>query len=226
VRDDAWLAERLGLAALWWEPGDDPAAVAAAARARAPAFAQARVPAADVAALAALHDAGFGVVDATVTMAGRGPSAATDAGVEVRDAVPGDAPVLLDVAERHYDVSRFHLDPAIPDAVAGAVKRAWLQAYFDGTRGDRLLTALAGGRPAGFLAGLRRADGTWIVDLVAVHPRARGRGAGRALVAALAPAGERVEAGTQLANVGALRFYGGLGFTIAATAYVLHLHAR
>jgi predicted GNAT family acetyltransferase len=225
VRDDPWLAELLGCPVLWWEAGDDPEAVAAAANDRAPAFAQARVPAADVAVLGTLQDAGFRVVDVTVTMTGRPTCPAPAIGIEVRDAVADDAPALLDLAEHQYDVSRFHLDPAIPAATAGAIKRAWLQAHFDGTRGDRLLTATGDGRPLGFLAGLTRADGTRIVDLTAVHAQARGRGAGGALVAALAPAGERVEAGTQLANAGALRFYVGLGLTVGAGAYVLHLHA-
>jgi ribosomal protein S18 acetylase RimI-like enzyme len=223
MREDPWLARRLDHAALWWEEGDDPLAVAAAARDRAPAFAQARVPTTAVAALAALQDAGFRVVDATVTMAGSAP-AAMQHDFEIRDAAPGDAPALLEIAERHYGVSRFHLDPAIPDATAGAIKRAWLQAYFDGARGDRLLTAQRDGHAAGFLALLLR-DGVGIVDLVAVHPQQRGAGAGRALVGALGGLTQRVEAGTQLANAGALRFYASLGFTVAATAYVLHLHA-
>lgn len=225
MRDDPWLAERLDRAALWWEPGDDPGAVAATARERAPAFAQARVPAADVAVAGALQEAGFRVVDATVTMAGAvsGPALADD--VEVRDAGHADAAALLDLAEHHYGVSRFHLDPAIGDATAGAVKRAWLQAYFDGTRGDRLLAATRADRPLGFLAGIVRPGGTRVVDLVTVHPEGRRTGAGRALVAALAPNGEVVEAGTQLANIGALRFYSTLGLAVIGSSFVLHLHA-
>lgn len=226
MREDTWLAHHLGHAALWWEDGDDPRAVAAAARERAPALAQARVSSADVTSLVALQDAGFRVIDATVTMAGAAPPTGTT-GFDVRDAVADDAPALLEIAERHYGVSRFHRDPAIPDATAGAIKRAWLSAYFDGERGDRLLCAARDGRPGGFLALLLR-DGVGIVDLVAVHPDARGAGAGRALVGAIAGVAERVErveAGTQLANEGAQRFYASLGFTVAATAYVLHLHA-
>jgi ribosomal protein S18 acetylase RimI-like enzyme len=225
VRDDPWLAQRLGRAALWWQDGDDPGRVAAAARERAPALAQARVPADAVATLGELQDAGFRVVDATVTMAGRPAQAAAGDGIVIRDAVAPDAAALLEIAERHYGVSRFHLDPAIADDVAGAIKRSWLQAYLDGERGERLLAADREGRAAGFLALLRRGDGVGIIDLVAVHPQLRGTGAGTALVGALAPAFERIEAGTQLANTGALRFYASLGFTVAATAYVLHLHA-
>jgi len=225
VRDDPWLAKRLGRAALWWQDGDDPAQVAAAARERSPALAQARVAADAVATLGELQTVGFRVVDATVTMTGAAPPTASSKGIQIRDATPQDAPALLELAARHYGVSRFHLDPAISDELAGAIKRSWLQAYFDGGRGDRLLTADRDGRAMGFLALLRRDDGVAIIDLVAVHPELRMHGAGGALVAALAPGFECIEAGTQLANTGALRFYERLGFTVAATAYVLHLHA-
>jgi ribosomal protein S18 acetylase RimI-like enzyme len=224
VRDDSWLAERLGRAALWWEDGDDPEWVAASARERAPALAQARVACDRVEAIIALQDAGFRVVDATVRVAGPAPRPRGGGAVTVRDAEPADAAALLDIAEHHYGVSRFHLDPAISDAVAGALKRDWLQAYFEGTRGDRLLTAVRDGRPVGFLALIRRGD-VGVIDLIAVHPTDRGAGAGAALVGALGASCARVEAGTQLANYGALRFYGRLGFGVAAGAHVLHLHA-
>lgn len=224
MREDLWLAERLGRAALWWDAGDDPAAVAAAARDRAPAMAQARVPSAEVATLTPLEDAGFRVVDVTVTMAGP-PVAPSETGVEVGDATAQDVPALLEIAERHYGVSRFHLDPRVGGAVAGAIKRDWLQAYADGTRGDQLLAARAAGRAIGFLARIRRDDGTDVIDLIAVHPEHRGAGVGEALVAALSPPGGRVEAGTQASNALAVRFYERLGFAFRASAYVLHLHA-
>jgi ribosomal protein S18 acetylase RimI-like enzyme len=224
VREDPWLAERLGRAALWWDAGDDPAAVAAAARERAPAMAQARVPTGEVATVAPLEDAGFRVVDVTVVMAGP-PVARRDGGVEVGDATAEDVPALLEIAEHHYGVSRFHLDPRVPVAVAGAIKRDWLRAYVDGTRGDQLLAARAGGRPIGFLARMRRSDGADIIDLIAVHPDHRGAGAGEALVSALAPSAGRIEAGTQASNTGAVRFYERLGFGLQSSAYVLHLHA-
>ena len=223
MREDRWLAERLGRAALWWDAGDDPAAVADAARERAPAMAQARVATHDVATVALLQDAGFRVVDVTVTMTGP-PVARWDAGVEVGDATAQDVPGLLEIAERHYGVSRFHLDPRLSTAVAGAIKRDWLQAYVDGERGDQLLAARAGGRAIGFLARIRRADGADVIDLIAVAPEHRGAGVGVALVAALAPSGGRIEAGTQASNSRAVQFYERLGFSFSASAYVLHLH--
>lgn len=223
MRDDSWLAGRLNQSALWWESGDDPAAAAVIARERSPSFAQARVGVDEVATVAALENAGFRVVDVTVTMVGTSCGRPVTAGVEVSEATPEDLPDLLDIAENHYGVSRFHLDPLVPDGVADRIKRDWLEAYVDRTRGDCLLAARRDGRAIGFLAQISQPDRTEIIDLIAVHTAQRGAGAGAALIGELA--GRRIQAGTQASNLGALRFYGRLGFEPAAAAYVLHLHS-
>jgi ribosomal protein S18 acetylase RimI-like enzyme len=224
LREDAWLAERLGCPVLTFEDGDDPAAVARAAAERAPAFAQAKVPTADVATAAALQDAGFRVVDVNVTLSR--PAAGGEMPSDVGSAAERDREPVLEIAGRHYDVSRFHLDAGIGVEAANAIKRDWVAAYLDGARGERLLVVRRGGRAVGFLAVLAPSEGVRVIDLIAVHPDARGAGAGRALVEALLAAGEgRVDVGTQIANTGALRFYERLGFVVKDTRYVLHLHA-
>jgi len=224
VVEDAWLAERLGRPVLTFEAGDDPAQVARAAAARAPAFAQAKIATAEVATAAALQDAGFRVVDVNVKLSRR--AGGCDAPEAVGSATEADREAVLDIAERHYDVSRFHRDAAIPTAVANAIKRDWAAAYLDGRRGERLLVVRRDRRTVGFLAVLAPSAGLRVIDLVAVHPDARGSGAGRALVGALLASGDgRVDVGTQIANTGALRFYERLGFLVGETRYVLHLHA-
>jgi len=217
VRDDPWLAERLGRPAITVEAQDDPDVSAAA-------FLQTRVPTSDVARVGALERAGWSVIDVTVTLA-REPGFEPRAGVwSVDTAVAGDRDGLLAIAQDDYDVSRFHLDPQIPGAVARRIKHDWLAACLDGKRGDRVLVAAGDDGPAGFLAVLRT-PATQVIDLIAVRAAARGTGAGRALVAhLLAESGETVEVGTQIANVGALRFYETLGFTARDTRYVLHRH--
>jgi GNAT superfamily N-acetyltransferase len=224
VREDPWLAQRLGRPVLTYEAGDDPAAVASAALRRAPAFAQAKVPCADVAVAAALQDAGFRVVDVSVLLSRDGSS---DHSVPpgVGEATESDREAVLEIAGAHYDVSRFHRDPAIPSEVANAIKRDWAAAYLDGLRGDRLLVMRRGTGTVGFLGILQSSPGVRVIDLVAVHRDERGGGAGSALVEAVLAAGEgRVDVGTQVANTSALRFYERLGFLVSDTRFVLHLH--
>ena len=219
MRSDPWLAERLGRPALTVEAGDEPDVAAPES-----AFLQTRVPAGDVARVGELERAGWSVVDVNVTLE-------RDPGIEPRSGVwaigaprEGDRESLLTIAQDDYDVSRFHLDPQIPDASARLIKRDWLGACLDGERGDHVLVAAAADRPEGFLAVLRRPEAL-IIDLIAVRSAARGTGAGRALVThLLAEADVRIEVGTQIANVSALRFYEALGFRARDTRYVLHRH--
>lgn len=225
MEEDPWLAERLGCAA-WWVPPHTPAGeLREHAAAHAPAFYQAKVDARDVAAVRELSAAGMTVVDLNLTLSrAPDPSLAPPAGVG--EAAPADAADLLEIATRHYDVSRFHMDPEIPAEAAARIKRDWVRAYLDGERGNRLLVAERDGRAAGFLAEL--ADGERrVIDLIAVRADARGAGLGRALVTEVVRSSPgRVDVGTQAANVGALRFYESLGFRAAHARYVLHLHAR
>jgi GNAT superfamily N-acetyltransferase len=225
VREDPWLAERLTMPVLTFEAGDDPAAVARAAADRAPAFAQAKVACDDVCTAGALQDAGFRVVDVNVSLSCPTRTGHASPG-HVDEARAPDRDAVLDIAERHFTVSRFHRDPRIPPAAAGAIKRDWAAAYLDGQRGERLLVARRDGRPVGFLGVLAPEAGVRVIDIVAVDTPERGAGAGRSLVEALLGSfAGRVDVGTQIANTGALRFYERLGFLVTDTRYVLHLHA-
>lgn len=220
MREDPWLAERLGCPVMTVEAGDDPAVSADTQT-----FFQSRVPTSDVPRVSALERAGWSVIDVTVTL--RRDPGIDGAGGSWAVGPPGaeDREALLAIAETDYDVSRFHLDPQIPSATACRIKRDWLAACLDGERGDHVLVASTEAGPAGFLAVLRTPTAL-VIDLIAVREEARGMGAGRALVAHLLRASEHaVEVGTQVANVGALRFYEALGFQTRETRYVLHRHS-
>jgi GNAT superfamily N-acetyltransferase len=217
VREDSWLSERFGHPVFSVEePGDlaDPPA---------PATFQARVATDDVERVAALEAAGMRIVNVSVTLAAD-PAPELAAGpLAVRAAAGDDA--LLDLAERSFRYSRFHLDPRVPDLVANRVKRDWVRSYLDGRRGDRLLVAEHEGEPVGFLCELVR-GGVHVIDLIGVAPEAQRLGAGRSLMAALheRAAGTRIEVGTQLANLPAMVFYERLGYVAARSAYDLHMH--
>ena len=188
---------------------------------------QAKVDTDRVADVTALERSGFSVVDVNVTLAR--PGEAFPADDRVADAGPGDRDELIRIAAEDYDVSRFHLDPGIPERVASAIKRDWITACLDGERGERVLAASVDGAPAGFLAVLA-GEGTRVIDLVAVSAEERGAGLGVALVRRFltlcAEAGARGEVGSQVSNTGALRLYEELGFRTVGTRYVLHRHVQ
>ncbi len=227
IRPDPWLGGILGRPAFRVHAGGDLAQVAPHAAGQGQAFYDAKVSADDVGAVRALSALGFYVVDVNVRFSANPGALAMDApnGVPVGELADGDADDVLDVASTAFRFSRFHLDPAVPKAVANAVKREWVRNYVRGQRGDRLFVARAQGRARGFLAALRTEQAA-VIDLVGVAPDAQGCGLGRALVAAFARhyAGARLDVGTQVANVPSTAFYETLGFRLAESQYVLHRH--
>jgi GNAT superfamily N-acetyltransferase len=182
-----------------------------------------KVPTDRVADVVSLGKLGFAVVDTNVTfeLQHEPPAGVIDVG----PIAAGEADAVLDIAGSAFRYSRFHLDPQVGTALANRIKRDWIANYVAGTRGDTLFVARAEGRPIGFLAALVSGE-TAVIDLVAVATDAHGQGAGAALTAAFAAkyrANKRI-VGTQVANVPSIRLYTKLGFVLAHSQYVLHLH--
>lgn len=219
--EDPWLADRLQQSAFTVEDSDSTKDLALVG----PGFYQAKVCAGDMRRVDDLEGAGFRVVDVNITLTRLAAPMVGEPACTVAPARPDEQrSPLLEMAARDYTVSRFHLDPRVPDAVAIAIKRDWLAAYLDEKRGDELLVAEIGGRPVGFLAVMASSDGQRVIDLIAVASDARAAGVGRALVGHLAEYGTRIDVGTQISNVSALRFYESLGFRAQQARYVLHRH--
>ena len=224
IREDSWLSERLGHP-VFTAANPDGLAEHAARQER--ATYQARVDTADVATVAGFEAAGMRVVNVTLTMAADPRAPVPDATVEVRDADAARDEALLDVAERSFAYTRFHLDPEVPQAAADRIKRDWVWSALNGLRGDELLVAVRDGRPVGFLCALPR-DDVRVIDLIGVAEEARGSGAGRALVRTFHERAvgrcRSVEVGTQAANLSAIVFYERLGYVTTRSAYDLHMH--
>ena len=195
---------------------------------RAPSgFYYARVPATDVSAVHELSALGFRPVDTGMTLEGKVAPAARSEQDSVREARPGDRSGVTALARRGFSQSRFHLDPDIPKSLADEIKAQWAGNYFAGKRGDHMIVCEAGGEIAGFLQLLDGADGTLVIDLVAVDAAHRGHGLGTAMIrkAAGLSRNGRMRVGTQAANTGSLNLYENLGFRTVASAYLMHLHA-
>jgi GNAT superfamily N-acetyltransferase len=226
---DAWLSAQMGRPALRVRVvsgGGDPA-LAHSLR-ETPVFATVKLPADAVAACVAAQDMGFRLVDTNLLFERQ---SGTAQGANVRAARPDDLPAVAAIARQALVRTRFHLDPAIPAALAGDIKAAWAANFFAGKRGDAMLIAERDGVPAGFLLALRAHAG-WTVDLIAVAPDAQGLGLGRSLIAGLGGLAHGAEppgalrAGTQAANRDSLAFYARQGFSLVEASYVLHHHGR
>ena len=231
---DSWLAEIMGRPAFRVELADGDAAVGdAIAHHRAErggAFYYAKIPCTRVAQVGELCAAGFRPIDVNLSF-DRGldapPMRALPPGLTVRACTPADEEGALAVAGSAYRFSRFHLDPEVPLEVAHRIKREWARNYVKGVRGDRLFVAVAGGEVAGFLAALK-SDAGATIDLVGVAAAHQQRGIGTALAHAFIEhyrtSVPRLHVGTQAANIPSVKMYERMGFTLANSSYVLHLH--
>lgn len=194
-----------------------------------PMFVTAKCPAADIAAVGRLEAAGFRVIDAALTF--DASSLRADAGAKpVRFATAQDRAAVRDLAGRAFRYTRFHLDPALPDALAHRIKAEWAGNYFSGQRGDGMVVAEQGGKVVGFLQLLWVGD-VLVIDLIAVAPEAVRRGLASAMIGFAAAHGTgdarrpaSFKVGTQAANTASCRLYENLGFCLCASAFVLHHH--
>jgi RimJ/RimL family protein N-acetyltransferase len=228
MNQDFWLSAILDKPAFHYQGG--PAEVSAALsslRAKGSAFfCDAKVSAEDASGVAALTKAGFVLADENLYFETLPPRPRTNA-CPVRPAQAADAEAVALIAEKGFALSRFHRDPHIPRDRADAIKRAWALNYFSGKRGDLMLVAEGETGLAGFTQLIKKPDGLWVIDLIAVQESSRGKGFGADMVRAMSlhcPAITRIGVGTQAVNKASQVFYTKLGFELRKTSYVFHYH--
>jgi len=223
---DQWLSELLGRPA--WKVST-PAALKGgeALKAVGNGFFFTRVPTVEVQELHRLEGLGFRVVDTTITLETADIRHYDVPNVQARFACSSDRLAVAGIASRAFSMSRLHLDPKIPKAIADRSRAAWATNFFMGTRGDAMVIAETDGRIGAFLLALGPTNGVVTIDLMAVEASVRRRGLGAACVRFAATninGCERLRVGTQVANVASLHFYEALGFRAVSSHYVLHLH--
>ena len=238
IVSDAWLTATMGRPSFAVHAAHAaPADVVKALGAHQPparAFYFAKVPALELEMVKALEGAGFAVVETSLLFE---RSIASDSGRPVRDSLTVSAyeprwkNAVLDIAERAFRYSRFHVDSLVGLDTANHVKRTWIESYVDGRRGDTLLVAHHDGRVLGFNAMLvaeRPDHAAAVIDLIAVAPGDQQRGIGGVMIEAAARHYQSrctsLEVGTQAANVPSVRLYERLGFRLVRSQFVLHRH--
>jgi ribosomal protein S18 acetylase RimI-like enzyme len=190
-------------------------------------FADVKVAVTDVASIAAAQRMGFALIDTSLRFVLPRFDAPKQDRPDIMFATPDMADAVGEIAARSFVHDRFHRDPAIADSVAEGLKRCWATNFFTGKRGDWMVVASEGDRPAGFLQLLQLPDGALVIDLIAVIAAQRGRGLARAMIAFACKncdcAGPIVVA-TQVGNTPSVRLYEKIGFRLDAAQYVFHHH--
>jgi len=148
--------------------------------------------------------------------------------LNVRQATINDQDVLTSIAYEGFTLDRFHADPQISNQHASQIKADWVMNYILGKRGDlALVIEDENNNVQGFLLIILKENGDSIIDLIAMNPSFRGKGAGTIIISAIhefLPETREVFVGTQLSNHGSINFYSKLGFKIDSTTFMLHRH--
>ncbi|HSJ53114.1 MAG TPA: GNAT family N-acetyltransferase [Anaerolineae bacterium] len=195
-----------------------------------------RVAAADAAAIHALEEQGFIMVDGLITYArrlGDEPVPSPSPSFQVRLATPADLPQIMDLARSAFSLDRLHIDPAVPKAAADEIHGIWLAGSCSPGSPDRVLVAVDAEGALGYsvyridrstVRHLGEPLGVWVI--AAAHERARGMGVAMSMCLVMLQwykeQGIRiVEGGTQLANVASARLHESCGFHVASTSVSL-----
>lgn len=173
---------------------------------------------------------GFHLVDVRVVFGkeiGPAESPADACGVPVRRWRERDLPALDPVAAESYRDTRFWYDRNFPRDRVTALYREWLNRSCHGFA-DEVLVAEVDGRAGGFITCHLDTGSKGRVGLVGVSADLRGKGVGKALLAAAteyfaAARTSRVEVATQARNLAAQRLYQRSGFVTSSVGLWYHL---
>ncbi len=169
---------------------------------------------------------GFRHVDVRMTLAARLEGAAAPPPAGTRPWAPADLTALRALARTSHRDSRFYADPAFPRARCDDLYATWIDRSCHGYA-DAVLVADAAGVAVGYVSCHLDGGDAGRIGLFAVDAGHRGRGTGRALLAASlawfgARGARRVTVVTQGRNVAAQRLYQRGGFVTDALQHWYH----
>ena len=176
-----------------------------------------------------LENAGFRLIDTNVQFENNGDLIGENTwnkGVKVGFAEKKHKKAAGLIARNNFVYSRFHLDPKIDDKLANLLKQNWVENFFHGKRGDKMVIASLNDEPVGFLQLIINNEDL-IIDLIGVDKKVQGLGVASAMIQFTHQNVEycQIKVGTQIGNLPSIRLYHKLGFKIASSDYVFHYHS-
>ena len=133
----------------------------------------------------------------------------------------------MELANKSFKYSRFHLDSFFSNEVANNIKAEWVRSFFMEKRGDAMIVALIDNTIVGFLL-LLQDDERITIDLIAVDSNFRGEGIAKDMIMYSQDCYKDlsfIRVGTQLVNRPSINLYENLFFRFIEAKYVFHYHS-
>jgi dTDP-4-amino-4,6-dideoxy-D-galactose acyltransferase len=146
---------------------------------------------------------------------------------EVLLIAPEELHKAMELVEGAFRISRFYVDAHLDRARCDEFYRTWVVNSFSGQMADAIVASRHDGSLDAFVTIRHGSDRMASLPLVAVRSDRRGIGVGRrvmheALSWLAAQGAKTVSVTTQLNNIGAIRLYESLGFTLHESGVWLH----
>ncbi len=144
---------------------------------------------------------------------------------KLRFTEPKDKKQVINLAKNNFKFSRFHMDPLFNNSIANRIKSKWVENYYNGERGDKLIVTSIDEKIVGFLL-LIKDNQKLIIDLIAVDSKYQGQKIASDMIIyaeSLVKCTEFI-VGTQMTNIPSIRLYENLGFKMYSSEYVFHFH--
>jgi len=150
--------------------------------------------------------------------------------IECRHAKKKDLNQIVNIASEKNFNSRFLVDRLIPEKFKKKYRSEWVKNFFRKQRGDYLVVANLGKRNLGFILILKKKN-QLNIDLIASGKKFRKKGVATSLINyvnnKIMKKNDKITAGTQINNFGAIKMYKKLGFIKKKrVTFCYHIHGR
>ncbi len=150
--------------------------------------------------------------------------------IECRHAKKKDLNQIVNIASEKNFNSRFLVDRLIPEKFKKKYRSEWVKNFFRKQRGDYLVVANLGKRILGFILILKKKN-QLNIDLIASGKKFRKKGVATSLINyvnnKIMKKNDKITAGTQINNFGAINMYKKLGFIKKKrVTFCYHIHGR
>lgn len=184
-----------------------------------------KIPISSVDLIHIAEEIGFKLVDTNIQFIKTNLEIDLEEDHDIQFSSTDDMEAVMELAEKSFIYSRFHLDPNIDNTTANKIKSHWTGNYYSKKRGDYMVVAKKNKLVVGFVQIIKEVDG-YIIDLIAVHSEYRKMGYANKMINyanKMIPGINYVKVGTQIANIPSINFYYSMGFRISSSQYVFHL---